>query len=70
MRLEAAACKSTHLFGQTPALFDETAGCNAECWEISSSTLAELIDKKNRKPARQDTPTSPLSKIQRDERVQ
>ncbi len=31
------------------------------------STLAELIDRENRTLARQDTPTSPLSKIQSDE---
>lgn len=31
-----------------------------------SSTIDELIDRENRKPERLDTPTSPLSKIQRD----
>jgi cyanophycin synthetase len=30
------------------------------------STIDELIDRENRKPERLDTPTSPLSKIQRD----
>lgn len=31
------------------------------------STIGELIDRENRKPARLDTPTSPMSKIQCDE---
>jgi cyanophycin synthetase len=31
-----------------------------------NSTIDELIDRENRKPERLDTPTSPLSKIQRD----
>lgn len=34
------------------------------------STIAELIGRENRKPARQDTPTSPMSKIQSDEAMQ
>ncbi len=34
------------------------------------STIAELIDRENRKPARLDTPTSPLSKIQSDEAME
>lgn len=35
-----------------------------------SSTIAELIKRENRKPARMDTPTSPLSKIQCDEAME
>ncbi|WP_315790231.1 acetate--CoA ligase family protein [Fischerella sp. JS2] len=34
------------------------------------STIDELIEKENRKPARLDTPTSPMSKIQRDEAME
>jgi cyanophycin synthetase len=34
------------------------------------STIAELIRKENRKPARLDTPTSPMSKIQSDEAME
>ncbi|HAJ59157.1 MAG TPA: cyanophycin synthetase [Cyanobacteria bacterium UBA8543] len=34
------------------------------------STIAELIDRENRKPARIDTPTSPLGKIQWDEAME
>jgi len=34
------------------------------------STIDELIRQENRKPGRLDTPTSPLSKIQRDEAMQ
>ena len=35
-----------------------------------SSTISELIERENRTPARLDTPTSPLSKIQCDESMQ
>jgi cyanophycin synthetase len=35
-----------------------------------SSTIAELIERENRKPARIDTPTSPLGKIQSDESME
>jgi cyanophycin synthetase len=34
------------------------------------STIAELIERENRKPARIDTPTSPLGKIQCDEAME
>lgn len=34
------------------------------------STIAELIERENRKPARIDTPTSPLGKIQSDEAME
>lgn len=34
------------------------------------STIAELIDRENRKPARIDTPTSPLGKIQWDDAME
>ncbi|HEY9709507.1 MAG TPA: acetate--CoA ligase family protein [Oculatellaceae cyanobacterium] len=34
------------------------------------STIADLIDRENRKPARIDTPTSPLGKIQCDESME
>ncbi|MCA1992832.1 MAG: cyanophycin synthetase, partial [Coleofasciculus sp. S288] len=34
------------------------------------SAIAELIERENRKPARTDTPTSPLGKIQSDESMQ
>ncbi|WP_193196146.1 acetate--CoA ligase family protein [Nostoc sp. MG11] len=35
-----------------------------------NSTIEELIRQENRKPGRLDTPTSPMSKIQRDEAMQ
>ncbi|RUR74194.1 acetate--CoA ligase family protein [Chlorogloeopsis fritschii PCC 9212] len=34
------------------------------------STIDELIERENRKPARLDTPTSPMSRIQRDEAME
>jgi cyanophycin synthetase len=34
------------------------------------STIDELIEQENRKPARLDTPTSPMSRIQRDEAME
>ncbi|TBR59900.1 cyanophycin synthetase [Westiellopsis prolifica IICB1] len=47
-----------------------TERCPASVIGDGYSTIDELIEKENRKPARLDTPTSPMSKIQRDEAME